>query len=161
MRADVVLHALDPADINQWVIEAKDNNPAVLALRSAIEVARLEVEKAAMARLPSLNALASYGRDFSSGNDTNPVDFATNARICQRRSNCDPPFLLIAEVKVTHLDSGRGNPALNLSGLRSCVPQMAFTASAAYIAMTRFEVRDRNPIHYGAVWLKINGPEEK
>jgi outer membrane protein len=83
MRADVVLHAPDPPDVSQWVAQAKDNNLAVLALRSAVEVAHLEVEKATMARLPSINAMASYGRDFSSGNDTNPVDFATNARIKQ------------------------------------------------------------------------------
>jgi outer membrane protein len=83
MRADVVLHAPDPADVDQWATRAKDNNPAVLALRSAVDVAHLEVEKAAMARLPSISAVASYGRDFSSGNDTNPVDFATNARIKQ------------------------------------------------------------------------------
>jgi outer membrane protein len=73
----------EPSDVNQWVNQARQDNPAVLAWRSAVEVARLDVQKARMARLPSVDAVASYGRDFSSGNNINPIDYATNAHIKQ------------------------------------------------------------------------------
>lgn len=83
LRSDAVLRPPDPADVDEWVAQASDNNPAVLGLHSAVEAARLEVQKARMSRLPSIDAVASYGRDFSSGNDVNPVDYSTNARIKQ------------------------------------------------------------------------------
>jgi outer membrane protein len=83
LRSDAVLRPPDPDDVSLWVTRASEDNPAVLAQRSAVEVARLDVQKARMARLPSVDAIASYGRDFSSGNDTNPIDYATNARIKQ------------------------------------------------------------------------------
>jgi outer membrane protein len=83
LRSDAVLLPPEPEDINQWVSQANDSNAGVLARRSAVEVARLDVQKARMARLPSIDAVASYGRDFSSGNNTNPIDYSTNAHIKQ------------------------------------------------------------------------------
>lgn len=82
---------LDGSD--DWARRASENNVKVLALQSALQVARLEVQKARMQRLPTVEAVASYGRNYSSGNNTNPFDYGTNAYIKQAGVQFNLPLL--------------------------------------------------------------------
>ncbi len=78
LRADVRIGAPEPAALDRWVAQAQDNNPSVIALRSAIDAAGFDLEKARAQRVPTVDLVGSYGRNYSSGNNINPIDFATN-----------------------------------------------------------------------------------
>jgi outer membrane protein len=83
LRADARPASPDPADEVAWISEAAENNTRLRALKFASEVARLDVEKAQTQRLPTIDIIGIYGRSYSSGNNTNPIDYATNAHISQ------------------------------------------------------------------------------
>ena len=50
-----------PADVNVWVQQGEENSPQVQQARTALEVARLETEKAKAGHKPTLDLTASYG----------------------------------------------------------------------------------------------------
>ncbi len=79
LRDDIRISAPDPAEVDPWVEHARADNPSVMAGEAAVDAAGLEVERARAQRLPTLDLVGSYGRNYSSGNNVNPIDFATNA----------------------------------------------------------------------------------
>ncbi len=56
----VALPELLPADADQWVRQAQDNQPAIKQLQVALDVARLETEKARAGHKPTLDLTGSY-----------------------------------------------------------------------------------------------------
>ena len=60
LAAPVALPALSPSDVAPWVQHAEESSPAVVSARAAIDVARLETEKAKAGHRPTLDATASY-----------------------------------------------------------------------------------------------------
>jgi len=54
LAVPVLLPALVPADVEQWVTQAEANSPTLAQLRLALEVARLETEKARAGHLPTV-----------------------------------------------------------------------------------------------------------
>lgn len=93
LRADAEAPAPDPSDAGQWSAAASENNPSVLAYKSAADAAHLNVERARMQRLPVIDAVASYGRNYSSGNDIDPINYATNTYIKQGGIQFSIPLL--------------------------------------------------------------------
>jgi len=77
----------------EWARRASQNSLKVVGLESAVQIAGLEVKKARMLRLPSVDAIASYGRNYSSGNNTNPFDYGTNAYVKQAGVQFNLPLL--------------------------------------------------------------------
>lgn len=80
------LAALDPAvtipppepyDQQVWINQAKENNPAVRAAQAALLVAEAAVGKSRAEHAPTLDLVASYGENYSSGSTTMPTDFAS------------------------------------------------------------------------------------
>ncbi len=57
--APVTLPALIPSDPQEWVNVAENRHPAIRRARLALEVARIETEKARAAALPTVDAVAS------------------------------------------------------------------------------------------------------
>ncbi|WP_394790278.1 TolC family outer membrane protein [Rhodoferax sp.] len=55
----VLLPTLQPGDVNAWV-QLVDTNPNVLQAKTALEVARLETQKAKTGNLPTLDLTAGY-----------------------------------------------------------------------------------------------------
>ena len=55
-----VLPALLPEDINTWVQQAMDKHPSVRQARLALDVAKLETDKAKAGHKPTLDLVASY-----------------------------------------------------------------------------------------------------
>ena len=60
------------AGIEQWVASAEADNPAVRQARIALEVAKLEVDKAKAGEKPTLDAVASLNRALNNGNNNTP-----------------------------------------------------------------------------------------
>ena len=56
----VNLPTLPMADMEQWVVQAQDNHPAIQQAKVALEVARLEIEKARAGHKPTVDLVGSY-----------------------------------------------------------------------------------------------------
>ena len=56
-----------PAGIEQWAASAEAENPAVRQARIALEIARLEVDKAKAGEKPTLDAVAGVNRTLNNG----------------------------------------------------------------------------------------------
>ena len=72
-----------PNDQKFWVDNARDANPAVRAARSALLVAEAQVGKSRSEHAPTLDLVASYGENYSSGSTTMPTDFASKGQTRQ------------------------------------------------------------------------------
>ncbi|MBI2750925.1 MAG: TolC family outer membrane protein [Burkholderiales bacterium] len=67
LKAPAVLTPVVPADVNQWVDQSQTKNPSIQQAEVALEVARLETEKAYAGHKPTLDLVGSY----SAINNTN------------------------------------------------------------------------------------------
>lgn len=58
--APVALTETQPADVDQWVRQSEDNHPAIKQLQVALDVARLETDKARAGHKPTLDLTGNY-----------------------------------------------------------------------------------------------------
>ncbi len=80
LQAPVVLTPVQPADVNQWVNLSQTQNPSVQQADVALEVARLETQKATAGHKPTLDLVASYSAiNNSGGSSTSSADSRINA----------------------------------------------------------------------------------
>jgi outer membrane protein len=56
------LQAVEPGDVEKWVSQSQTQNPGVLQSNIALDVARLETEKAKAAHQPTVDLTASYAQ---------------------------------------------------------------------------------------------------
>jgi outer membrane protein len=61
------LPALQPTDVNAWIEQAQDNHPSIRQARVALDVAKLEVDKAQAGHKPTLDLTASYNLNSNVG----------------------------------------------------------------------------------------------
>jgi outer membrane protein len=60
ISAQIKLPEVLPADVNQWVVQSEEQHPTIQAAKFAIDIAKLETEKARSGTKPTLDATASY-----------------------------------------------------------------------------------------------------
>lgn len=72
-----------PNDQQFWINRARASNPAVHAARSGLLVAEAIVGKTRAEHTPTLDLVASYGENYSSGSTTMSTDFASKGRVSQ------------------------------------------------------------------------------
>ena len=63
----VVLPSTIPMNVEEWVTVADTVHPQVIRARTALEVARLEIDKAKAGELPTIDAVASVGANRAGG----------------------------------------------------------------------------------------------
>lgn len=78
LLADVVVPHPDPQNANSWTSRAQAANPDVREAKAALIAANIEISRTRSARLPSVDLVASYGGNYSSGNIVNPINYATH-----------------------------------------------------------------------------------
>ena len=78
LLAPVVLDAVQPADVGYWVQLSEASNPAVQQSVIALDVAKLETEKAEDGHKPTLDLVGSYSAANNNGNSTSNTSFTTN-----------------------------------------------------------------------------------
>jgi outer membrane protein len=78
MRAPVVLNEVQPADVNQWVQQSETLNPVVKQTEIALEVARLETQKAESGHKPTLDLNGSYSMANNNGSSQLSGNYTTN-----------------------------------------------------------------------------------
>ncbi len=78
LKSGVALPEPAQTGIEQWVASAEAEHPAVRQARSALEIARLEVEKAQAGEKPTLDAVASLNRTLNHGSNSNSLTSHVN-----------------------------------------------------------------------------------
>jgi len=66
-----------PNDKQAWIAQARANNPAVRAAQAGLLVAEKVVGKTRSEHAPTLDLVASYGENYSTGSTIMPTDFAS------------------------------------------------------------------------------------
>ena len=72
LATPVVLPTIAPRNVEEWVTVADTVHPQVIRTRTALEVARLEIDKAKAGELPTIDAVASVGANHASGDSVIP-----------------------------------------------------------------------------------------
>ncbi len=67
-----------PADVNLWVKQSEELHPSIKAAQLAVEVAKLETEKAEAGHQPTLDATLSYNINQSNGSAASVLNNRTN-----------------------------------------------------------------------------------
>ncbi|MEZ5608032.1 MAG: TolC family outer membrane protein [Burkholderiaceae bacterium] len=77
----IVLPAPQPADVSAWVTQATEQHPGVMQARMALDIARLETDKARAAEKPTVDLQASVGTSrYPNGNPSLAIAPTTAAR---------------------------------------------------------------------------------
>ena len=79
LLAPVALGHLLPDDVSQWVTLSETSNPTLAQLQTALDVAKLETEKAEAGHKPTLDLTGSYTASNNTGSMTIPTAFTLNA----------------------------------------------------------------------------------
>ena len=72
LATPVVLPTVMPANVEEWVTVADTVHPQVIRARTALEVARLEIDKAKAGELSTIDAVASVGANYATGDSIIP-----------------------------------------------------------------------------------------
>lgn len=76
---DMTLPSPTPLSVDEWISQAMENNPQVRALRAAVDVAELGVDRARAGHLPTVDLIVSLGHTYSNHSLTTPDDYSTKA----------------------------------------------------------------------------------
>lgn len=136
LRDDVMPPRPDPDKADAWILRARQENPGVQAAVAAVHAAQSQSYKARSQRLPSLDLVASIGRNYSSGNIINPVDYATNARDKQIGVQLSMP-LVDAGGMHAEVHEALANERKAGADLEAAVRKSAADAQDAYAGIAR------------------------
>lgn len=76
------LPALQPTDVNTWIQQAQDTHPSIRQARVALDVAKLEVDKAQAGHKPTLDLTASYNLNSNvGGSSVSSTSSRTNSSV--------------------------------------------------------------------------------
>lgn len=123
-----------PDDAQPWMAQARVNNPAVRALLAALGAAEAAVSKSRSEYSPTLDMVASYGNNYSSGNAGTPSDFETRANSRQLGVQFNMPLYSggASSSRVTEAMANRSKAASELEMARR---QAGAEARQAYLAI--------------------------
>ena len=77
LQPAVVMPKPQPDNARDWIDHARENNPAVLAPKATLGASQAAVRKNRAEYAPTLDLVASHGKNYSSGNASTPTDFET------------------------------------------------------------------------------------
>jgi outer membrane protein len=105
LQADVAFPHPDPDNDTAWRTRAQEDNPAVRAQKAALQLASADVGRQRSQRLPTVDVIASYGRNYSSGNIDNPIDYSTQAGVKQIGLQLSMPILDAGGIHATVMEA--------------------------------------------------------
>lgn len=80
LRPAMVLPRPEPNDVNQWVDQAKDDNPTVRSQFLSLKAAGYTVKKSKAENFWTLDFVGSYGDNYSSGNISIPTPYESRVK---------------------------------------------------------------------------------
>jgi outer membrane protein len=104
-QADIAFPRPDPDDEAAWKTRAQEDNPNVHAQKAALQLASADVGRQRSQRLPTVDVVASYGRNYSSGNIDNPIDYSTQAGVKQIGLQLSMPILDAGGIHATVMEA--------------------------------------------------------
>ena len=134
LQPAVVVPKPQPDDPHAWIDQAREKNPAVLAPKAALAAAEDEVWKNRAGHLPTLDLVASYGKNFSSGSLTTPADFATRSNSSMAGLQLTVPFFAGGSVN-SHVSEAIANKFKAADELEVARRQAGTDARQAYSAI--------------------------
>jgi len=82
LSTPVVLAEVLPADVEQWVQRSEANHPGIQQLQVALDVAKLETQKAESGHKPTLDLTGSYtSANYSNGTSSGPATVDSRANV--------------------------------------------------------------------------------
>ena len=78
LKTPLVLTPVQPADVNFWVQQSEASNPLIKQTEIALQVARLETQKAEAGHKPTLDLTGSYSTSNNNGNSTSGTSYSVN-----------------------------------------------------------------------------------
>ncbi|WAC72121.1 TolC family outer membrane protein [Roseateles sp. SL47] len=79
LATPVVLPPVTPTTVDSWVSTAESGHPSIRKAQLGLDVARLEIDKAKAARLPTVDLTGSYGAQRQTGTGLSYTGNLTNA----------------------------------------------------------------------------------
>ncbi len=80
LKPAVVAPKPEPSDVSKWIEQAKDNNPLVRSQLSSLRAAGFTVTKARAENIWTLDFVASYGTNYSSGSVAMPTGYESRVK---------------------------------------------------------------------------------
>ena len=80
LMPEVVIPNPQPATVSEWVIQAQDNNPSVRSQMSQVRAAGFTLTKARAENIWTLDFVASYGNNYSSGSVATPIGYESRIK---------------------------------------------------------------------------------
>ncbi len=80
LKPAIVAPTPEPADVNQWIDQAKDNNFVVRSQMASLRAAGYSVTKARAENVWTVDLVASYGANYSSNSVTTPTPYETRIK---------------------------------------------------------------------------------
>ena len=78
LTASAVLPALQPTEVEQWVRESETSHPGIQQQLVALDIAKLETQKAQAGHLPTIDLTGSYTTANNNGSSTATSNFRSN-----------------------------------------------------------------------------------
>jgi len=134
LGAGAVLPRPEPEEVGTWVTRATQDHPNVKAAKAGLEGAEHEVHRMLSQHLPSIDLVAGYGGNYSAGNITEPLNYATNVHDKQISLQVTLPLLDGGGIGA-RVAEARAKRAKAASDLTAAQRQAALEARIAYGAV--------------------------
>jgi outer membrane protein len=123
-----------PSDSPTWINHAIADNPSVRAASAALTIADYELDRNQAQRLPTIDLVATYGGNYSSGNITEPTNFGTGVRDRQVSIQVSVPLLEGGALRA-HVSEARAKKFKAQADFTAAQRQAALTARQSYAAV--------------------------
>jgi outer membrane protein len=134
LKEDVILPRPVPSDVGSWVDRAITDNPSVKAASAAVTVAGYELDRSQAQRLPTVDMVATYGGNYSSGNITETTNFGTNVKDRQVSVQVSVPILEGGAIHA-HVAEARAKRGKAQSDYTAAQRQAALSARQSFAAV--------------------------
>jgi outer membrane protein len=134
LKSGAVLPQPNPSDLTSWVNRAIADNPTVTAANAALTVANYELDRSQVQRLPTVDMIATYGGNYSSGNITEPTNFGSNVKDRQLNVQVTVPLLEGGAFRA-HIAEARAKRSKAQADYTGAQRQAALNARQSYAAV--------------------------
>lgn len=133
LRADASLPK-PAAEVGSWITRANTDNPAVKAARAGVAVAEADFDRSQLQRVPTVDLVANYGGNYSSGNITEPDNFGTNVKDRQVSLQVSVPLFSGGAIRA-RIAEARAKKSKAQADLTAAERQAALSARQSYAAV--------------------------
>jgi len=134
LKSEAVLPRPNPGDVSAWVERAIVDNPSVKAANAAVTVADYELDRGHAERLPTIDMVATYGGNYSSGNITEPTNFGANVKDRAISVQVTVPLFEGGAIRA-HVAEARAKRAKAQADYTGAQRQSALSARQSYAAV--------------------------